>query len=133
MTTGSRLVLTAAALVIGVLLPLELATQQAPDTILLKGPTFGGVTFSHIQHVDRGGCMACHHESKPELPATEEYGSCKSCHTLTVEPPLVTNARDAFHDRRARQGICVDCHTTEAANGKTPPARCTDCHKAEQG
>jgi hypothetical protein len=130
MRAGPRPLL--ALLTFAVLFPVGLATQTAPEVIVLKGPTFGGVQFDHVQHVDRAACAACHHESKPELPATSENASCRSCHTETVEPPLVTNARDAFHDRRARQGLCVDCHTTKRDEGRSTPARCTDCHKPDQ-
>jgi hypothetical protein len=105
------------------------AQQAAPDPIIMKGPTSGPVTFPHRAHEERAECLTCHHASKPELPNVTEYASCHSCHTATVEAPLVTNRRDAFHDRRARQGLCVDCHTREAEAGKVTPARCASCHK----
>jgi hypothetical protein len=130
MKTGTRPVLLALLFLFGGVQPARLLTQEAPpDTIIMRGPTVAGVRFVHVDHVERAECVACHHESRPELPSSDEYGRCSSCHTETVEPPLVTNRRDAFHDRRARQGLCVDCHITEAAAGKATPARCADCHK----
>jgi hypothetical protein len=131
MIAGSRPVLVLVALLFVGSLPAGLATQEAPDTIVLKGATLSAVLFPHVRHVDQAACVACHHESKPELPSEAEYGRCKSCHTDTVEAPLVTNAREAFHDRRARQGLCVDCHASQAENGTKTPARCTDCHRPE--
>jgi hypothetical protein len=134
MNCGIRPILVIAGIAVAGAFPCHVwAQQSAPDTIVMSGPTSGPVTFPHKAHEARAECMACHHASKPELPATNEYAACHSCHTETVEAPLVTNRRDAFHDRRARQGLCVDCHTTEAAAGKVTPARCSSCHKEEQG
>jgi hypothetical protein len=132
MKTTPRVALIIAVLALAAVAPGRLAAQAvAPDTILLKGPSFGGVKFVHAKHVDVAECAVCHHSPRPEMPASDEFAKCKSCHTEVVEPPMVTNGRDAFHDRRAREGLCVGCHTTEAAAGKATPARCTTCHKAD--
>lgn len=133
MKRGIRPILVIAGVALAGAFPCHLMAQQAaPDTLVMEGPTAGPVTFPHKAHEERAECIACHHASRPELPGTTEYAACHSCHTETVEAPLVTNRRDAFHDRRARQGLCVDCHTTEAAAGTVTPARCTSCHKDDQ-
>jgi hypothetical protein len=130
MKTGFRPMLVIVGVVLAGALPVQLPSQQAgPETMVLKGPTAGAVTFPHGAHEGRAECLVCHHASKPELPNVTEYARCHSCHTDTVEAPMVTNRRDAFHDRRARQGLCVDCHTQEAAAGKVTPARCASCHQ----
>lgn len=131
MRTGSRSLLT--IVVLAMAFPMGLATQATPDTVILKGSTFGGVTFNHVEHEAKTGCLACHHESRPEMPTTKEHAGCTSCHTETVEPPMVTNARDAFHDRRAREGLCVTCHLSKKEEGFATPARCSDCHQPDQG
>jgi hypothetical protein len=133
MISGSRPILLVLLFLLTAFFPGRLLTQEAPDTIVMKGPTVGAVTFPHVKHVDFTDCLACHHESKPELPATNEHGRCSACHTDVVEAPLTTNRRDAFHDRRARDGLCVTCHVTEREVGKTTPARCSDCHKDDNG
>lgn len=131
MRTGLKSALT--MVVLAIAFPVALATQAAPDTVILKGSTFGGVKFAHAQHEAQTECVVCHHVTRPEMPNTAEYATCKSCHTETVEPPMVTNARDAFHDRRAREGLCVTCHISRAEEGASTPARCSDCHKPDQG
>jgi hypothetical protein len=131
MGTGSRSWLAVLAFAVMVLLPAGLATQAAPDVVILRGTTFGGVKFAHLDHVDRASCVTCHHESRPQLPVTSEAAKCTACHKEAVEPPLVTDARTAFHDRRAREGLCVGCHVTQASAGRATPVKCSDCHKPE--
>jgi len=132
MRSGFRpLLLGVLALTVGVF-PARLATQEAPDTIVLKGATRRAVTFVHVTHSQAAECVVCHHESKPEKPATSDTDKCGSCHPEVAEAPMTTNLRDAFHDRTARQGVCVECHLKATAEGKTAPARCVDCHKVEK-
>jgi len=127
-------VLIIAALMLAIAVPARLAPQEAPtEPIVLRGATFGGVKFAHLKHADVAECVVCHHEARPEVPMPDQFASCHSCHTDVAEPPMLTNARDAFHDRRAKQGLCVDCHTTKVAEGMTTPARCAACHKDDQG
>lgn len=134
MKPAYRPVLIIAALMLAMAAPARLAPQDAPtEPIVLRGPTFGGVKFVHLKHADVAECAACHHEARPEMPMPDQFAGCRSCHTDVAEAPIVTNSRDAFHDRRAKQGLCVDCHTTKAAEGVTTPARCADCHKDDQG
>lgn len=132
MKSEHRFVLLAAAIVVAVLFPAYMTAQEAgPDIVHMQGGRLAGVTFNHAARATETECVTCHHESKPEMPATSEYGQCSSCHLDTVEAPMTTNRRDAFHDARATQGICIDCHTTDIAAGKTVPTRCRDCHRTE--
>lgn len=98
---------------------------------MLTGASIGGVLFLHGTHGDAIDCSSCHHESREENPSTAEHQACTECHTKTATPPMVTTVRDAFHDRTGKSGVCVDCHVTEAAAGKTVPLKCTECHKKE--
>ena len=106
-------------------------TPEAPETIVMKGPTQGAVTLPHKKHSEMGECVSCHHESKPEKAKTSDFQKCSECHTKPVEAPMKTALRDAFHNAMAKQGSCVDCHVKEAAAGKTVPVKCADCHKKE--
>ena len=114
---------------------LPLAAQEkpsAPDTIVLKGPSRGAVTFTHKKHSAATECTTCHHEARPEKAKTSDYQKCTECHTIPVAEPMKTALRDAFHNGMAKQGTCVDCNVKEAAAGKTVPTKCADCHiKAE--
>lgn len=112
--------------------PTYLMTQEAPDTIHMPGSRRAGVTFVHIDHVDRTECVTCHHEPLPENPGATDQGPCSGCHADIAEEPMRTNRRDAFHNVRATAGICVDCHTTSAESGATVPVRCAECHKTEE-
>jgi len=107
------------------------AQQNGPEVILLTGASLGGVKFSHQSHQDMTDCTSCHHESRPEKPLESEHQPCTACHTKPPTPPMTTSIRDAFHDATGKSGTCVDCHVTEAAAGKTVPAKCTECHKKE--
>jgi hypothetical protein len=111
--------------------PGRLAAQEAPDTLVLKGPTQGAVTFAHGKHSTATECVACHHESKPEKAKTSDHQKCTECHTKPAEAPMTTALRDAFHNAMAKQGTCVDCHVKAAAEAKTVPVKCADCHKKE--
>lgn len=110
----------------------RLAAQETPpDTVLLTGSSLGGVKFVHLTHREANDCSTCHHESREENPLTAEHQACTGCHTKTPTPPMVTSVRDAFHNATGRAGTCVDCHVTAAAEGKTVPLKCTECHKKE--
>ena len=107
------------------------AAPAAPDTITMGGPPIGVVTFTHAKHQDMLECVACHHESKPAMPATAPYQPCDVCHTKSPEPPVTTSLRDAFHDKRGQAGLCIDCHKQEAETASDPaaiPVRCNTCH-----
>jgi hypothetical protein len=133
MTTRFRFMLLLVAFVVGGAYPVHLLTQEAPPGVIrMPGSRLAGVTFPHADHEDRAECVACHHESLPEKPATSEFAPCISCHTDVAEEPMRTNRRDAFHNARATEGLCVDCHIRETEAGSSPPARCVDCHKEEQ-
>jgi hypothetical protein len=137
--TGLRSLLTRSLLVGAVFavanaVPATLAAQEkpaAPDTIVLKGPTMGAVTFAHKEHSTATECTTCHHASKPEKAKTSDFQKCTECHTKPATAPMTTALRDAFHNGMAKQGTCADCHVKQAAAGKTVPAKCSDCHKKE--
>ena len=123
------LMIPAALLLAGA--PDGLAAQEVapPDTVVLSGAPLGDVTFSHAAHATMTECVACHHESRPEMPLESEYQPCSACHTKSPTPPMTTSIRDAYHDARAQSGICVDCHTEETTSSEaTVPVRCTECH-----
>jgi cytochrome c553 len=114
--------------------PAKLMAQAAPappDTIILKGPTQGAVTFMHKKHGALTECVTCHHASKPEKAKTSDHQKCTECHTKPAAAPMKTALRDAFHNPMAKQGVCADCHSKAAAEGKTVPVKCADCHKKE--
>lgn len=123
----------AAGLAVAIAAPRMTAQTKQPDTVVLKGAPMGGVKFNHTAHVKFVGtkCETCHHASKAEKPLKEKQQKCSDCHTKTVEAPMKTNVRGAFHDAMAKKGTCVDCHLTEGPKGKKTPAKCPDCHKKE--
>lgn len=124
-----RIVMTAAALaLVGSFQGLS-AQENGPETVVLSGSPLGSVTFQHAAHQALTDCSTCHHESRPEKPLTSEHEACTSCHTKEPVAPMTTSIRDAFHDQTAKAGTCVDCHVQAAAEGKTVPAKCADCHK----
>lgn len=124
------LVVPAAILVTGSFTGLAAQDVTPPDTVVLTGAPLGSVTFLHGTHTDLTECTSCHHESRPEKPATESFQPCTACHTQPATAPMTTSLRDAFHDARAQAGLCVDCHTeaAETSEGAEPPVRCTACH-----
>ncbi|MCC7499102.1 MAG: cytochrome c3 family protein [Bryobacterales bacterium] len=103
---------------------------KAPDTIVLKGPPLGSVTFQHKLHVTRAGdkCVVCHHASKPEKPGSSEQ-PCAKCHSKPLPPGMKTSLQGAFHKPTAQSGTCIDCHKKENAAGKKAPIKCVECHK----
>jgi len=124
-----------AASIISLVVVLPAAAQEkpaAPDTIVLKGPTKGAVTFTHKKHGEATECTTCHHESKPEKAKTSDYQKCTDCHTAPATAPMTTALRDAFHNGMAKQGTCADCHVKEAAAGKTVPTKCAECHVKQE-
>jgi hypothetical protein len=107
--------------------------QQAPSApVKLKGPTMGGVTFSHSAHTRVAGkCEVCHHSAKPEKPLKSPQQACTDCHTKPPTPPVTTGLPAAFHNSAGTAGLCITCHKTENARGKAAPVKCVDCHKKE--
>lgn len=110
------------------------AQENAPDTVVLTGSRLGQVSFSHVGHADLTECVTCHHESRPEKPSASTTQPCTACHTSSPAPPMTTSIADAYHDRRATAGLCIDCHKEEAETAaEPPPLRCNECHvKKEQ-
>lgn len=110
------------------------AEAAAPDTVVMEGSPVGTVTFSHAEHQTMIDCVACHHESKPEMKLQSRYQPCGECHLDEPQAPMETSRRDAFHDRRGQTGICIDCHKEESASGETDaPIKCNACHIRERG
>ncbi|MFB3813407.1 MAG: cytochrome c3 family protein [Terriglobales bacterium] len=106
------------------------AEQKAPtEPIILKGAPMGGVKFQHSSHA-AVKCITCHHASKPEKAATSPNQKCTDCHTKVAAAPMKTKLQAAFHDPTAKSGLCITCHTTDAAaKAKKAPTKCVDCHK----
>lgn len=105
------------------------AQGTPPDTVVLTGAPLGDVTFVHTTHQTVTQCVTCHHESKPEKPASSPYQPCTACHTASPEAPMTTSIRDAFHDARAQSGLCIACHIEKNdQEGKAAPVRCPECH-----
>lgn len=88
--------------------------DPGPETILLaKGTKQGTVTFAHLSHEDRIGCMECHHEM--ESPGAAAQG-CHGCHN--------PQATDTFEAKKAFHLQCLGCHKTETRG----PTTCAGCH-----
>ena len=120
---------TAALLMAGSFSALQAQQAPAPDTVVMEGSPVGTVTFSHAEHQTMTDCVACHHESRPEKPATDQFQPCDDCHTKSPSPPMTTSLRDAFHDVRAQAGVCIDCHKNEEQpDAAQAPVRCNACH-----
>lgn len=129
--------IAAAAVATALAFPGKLAAQAkstAPDTMKLE-TSRGTVTFLHGKHSKATDCKTCHHESKAEKPATAEQQKCRDCHTSGAEAvaPMKTTLRMAVHNTSEKTGVCFDCHTKEAANGKTTPSKCPECHVKAEG
>lgn len=123
------LIVPVALLVVGSVSGLAAQEDVArPDTVSMDGGRLGQVTFSHAAHETMTDCVACHHESRPEKPATERYQPCDACHVSQPVAPMTTSIRDAFHDVRAQSGVCIDCHKSDADTGAAAPVRCNECH-----
>lgn len=133
MKTAIRFFLMGAAVALVGFSPARLAAQtvEAPEKVVLKGPTQAAVTLAHKKHAEATECVTCHHESKPEKAKTSDHQKCGECHTKPAEAPMKTALRDAFHNAMAKQGTCVDCHVKAAAEGKTVPVKCAECHVKE--
>lgn len=130
-----RLMTAALALVAALVLTGRASAQEAaeptgPDTVVYNAKR-GPVTFTHGKHSKAAECVSCHHESKAEKPLESKYQKCSACHTETPTAPVTTDAKKAMHDTVGKTGVCYDCHTKEAAAGKTVPGKCADCHKRE--
>ncbi len=105
--------------------------QKAPTApVILKGAPMGGVKFDHKMHA-AVKCETCHHAAKPEKAPKGPQEACTDCHTKVATAPMKTKLQAAFHNPTAKGGLCIDCHTMEAAKGKKAPTKCVDCHKKE--
>jgi hypothetical protein len=103
-----------------------------PEIVILTGNPMGGVKFRHRLHTDvrEIQCVTCHHASKPQMPAKAPQEACRTCHTETVNKPMITNVEAAFHNDDATAGLCISCHRKEDAEHKhkLAPTKCRDCH-----
>ena len=99
-----------------------------PDTVQYT-PERGAVTFTHGKHAKQVECASCHHDSKPEKPLATPRQKCGACHTDTVEAPMKTDRKNAYHDTSAKEGVCYTCHKKETEAGKEAPITCSGCHK----
>lgn len=91
---------------------------HATDVIVLPSKT-GAVQFPHARHFGvAGGCVACHHTSKPG----EAMPACHACHGAG------NGARSAY---RAFHDSCLGCHdrTARAGHKSGPVKRCSACHQ----
>lgn len=106
--------------------------DPAPEIIILTGNPMGGVAFRHRLHtqIREIQCSTCHHESRPQRPATSAYQPCQTCHTESATPPMVTKTQAAFHNPDASAGLCISCHQREDAEHKhkLAPVTCQACH-----
>jgi len=121
---------------VGLFLMVAVCSMSAQDppqgSILLKGPSMGGVKFPHAAHLKVAGkCEVCHHPSKPQKSLTSPQQACTDCHTKPPTPPVTTGLPAAFHNPTASAGLCITCHKTENSHGKAAPTKCADCHKKE--
>jgi hypothetical protein len=136
MRRWSYLVIAIAVAAIGTGFARAQAPAKAPDTVVLKGAPMGGVKLDHAKHAKLSGakCTDCHHASKPEKPLKSAQQKCADCHTKVAAAPMKTKYQNAFHDGTAKKGTCVDCHAKAISGGNAKaPAKCTDCHKKENG
>ena len=124
--------LTAMAVLLATSLAAQTPEAAAPDTVVMDGAALGVVTFSHVEHAGMAECTVCHHESRPEMPGSDPYQPCDECHAKKPQPPMSTSLLEAFHDRRAQSGVCIDCHL-ETENEEAAPVRCPACHVRRTG
>lgn len=132
----SRYAFTLAAVAGAFLVPGALqaqAQEQGPDSVVLAHGSRGAVTFAHGKHAKATECVSCHHESKPEKALSKEHQSCADCHTTPATEPMKTTLRMAMHNTAEKTGTCMGCHTKAAAEGKTVPQSCSDCHVKKEG
>lgn len=98
------------------------ATPPAKPLVLADSP-LGPVTFDHGKH--KLECKTCHHESRPQKPATAAQQACRDCHTKPAQPGMTTVRQAAFHNPSATAGTCIDCHKQKGGNA---PTACKQCH-----
>ena len=102
--------------------PTAPATPPAQPLVLADSP-LGAVTFDHSKH--KLDCKTCHHESRPQKPATAAQQACRDCHTKPAQPGMMTVRQAAFHNPSATAGTCIDCHKQK---GGDAPTTCKQCH-----
>ncbi len=102
--------------------PPPAATPPAKPLVLADSP-LGPVTFDHSKH--KLECKTCHHESRPQKPATAPQQACRDCHTKPAQPGMTTARQAAFHNPTATAGTCIDCHKQKGGNA---PTTCKQCH-----
>src|SRR5215471_3260778 len=123
---GHRLLFLMFVLLVGTF---ALSQQPPAGPVTLKAPSVGAVKFSHATHTHVAGkCEICHHADKPEKPLKSPQEACTDCHTKPPTPPVRVGLPAAFHNASATAGLCITCHKTENANGKSAPVKCADCH-----
>jgi hypothetical protein len=98
------------------------ATPPAKPLKLADSP-MGVVTFDHSKH--KLECKTCHHESRPQKPATAAQQACRDCHTKPPQAGMTTVRQAAFHNPSATAGTCIDCHKQK---GGAAPTTCKQCH-----
>ncbi|MEI6702550.1 MAG: cytochrome c3 family protein [Deltaproteobacteria bacterium] len=81
------------------------AFAAAPDSMVLKGPTKGDITFGHKKHED-GGLLK----------------DCKACHAEAAGGKIGAMGKEKGH------AGCLDCHRKTTGNPKVP-TKCGECHK----
>lgn len=113
--------------------PRKPQTVKAPEDVVLLKASLGTVRFEHKKHSDdrKIACETCHHASRLEHAASAPQEACGTCHTPIPKLPMKTKLQAAFHNPTATAGICIDCHKTENAKGKSAPVKCVQCHKKE--
>ncbi len=99
--------------------------DKLTDAVLLAAPRratgFGAVQFRHKTHVGERDvkCVVCHHEQKVILPRVTQEQNCAECHTHDPKPPVKTNLQNAFHNKGATAGVCIDCHKKSNAENSS--------------
>jgi hypothetical protein len=89
-----------------------LALGSLPDVLKLGhlAKEFGGVMFTHKQHVGlTDSCADCHHHEKE----VERTPPCRECHNTPEK------LKEAYHTQ------CLSCHRTRKMRS---PQSCGDCH-----
>ena len=102
--------------------------------VISEGPDDGDGKVPHSAHTKVAGkCEVCHHASMPEKPLKSPQQPCLDCHTKPPTPPVTVGLPAAFHNSSATSGLCITCHKTQNASGKSAPVKCANCHKKENG
>lgn len=108
------LVLTVAAVILGVYVAIAAAANQGPATIDIFGGKSGKVPFPHALHQDRlNDCNICHKVFPQEADAIKQMKKKGE-----LKPKKVMNLQ------------CIKCHKAEKRAGKPyGPVTCSTCHQ----